>query len=413
MAFDWPPNVQTKTKVRIAQILWTLWLDFEGEIKDSPDAVKDLLEALRGHGVEIADSDIMGYRIILPHLDGGKYGHYVRRLIIGQRTKSIELVSDLPDESYLPDGAGGYSMDEQIDRQLFGGPVEPARGSVRDNLVGALAAPGPGDMSTNIESASGTGDELSGLSGDKVRLSDESPLARETTRDGVPPEQPARGDTRDGGGEVALAQEMACDEGRHPDQAEFDELDDDQDMTAVIRRLDTEAAELFTPLVAVDVTSGSHRELLDTIVSLVAELEGRLSAGVGRVEPEGRTEADWEELREQNETLARRLSSVIRRAKDAEDRILERPRAKEGMAYQLPTLQSQYKRLEANNEALMRGEKIPGQHVKAAQRFLAEVPTDRPDEGRNRGRRRPADDDSHRRRTTGSESVLAYSVGPP
>jgi hypothetical protein len=364
MAFDWPPNVQTKTKVRIAQILWTLWLDFEGEIKDSPDAVKDLLEALRGHGVEIADSDIMGYRIILPHLDGGKYGHYVRRLIIGQRTKSIELVSDLPDESYLPDGAGGYSMDEQIDRQLFGGPVEPARGSVRDNLVGALAAPGPGDMSTNIESASGTGDELSGLSGDKVRLSDESPLARETTRDGVPPEQPARGDTRDGGGEVALAQEMACDEGRHPDQAE--------------------AAELFTPLVAVDVTSGSHRELLDTIVSLVAELEGRLSAGVGRVEPEGRTEADWEELREQNETLARRLSSVIRRAKDAEDRILERTREKEGMAFQLQT-----------------------------QRFLAEVPTDRPDEGRNRGRRRPADDDSHRRRTTGSESVLAYSVGPP
>lgn len=445
MAFEWPSNVYAKTKIRIAQILWTLWLDFEGEVADDVDAVKVLLDAMRAHGVDIPDDEIMSYRIIMPHLDGGKYGHYIQRLVIGRQTRAIKLVSDLPNDSELPDGAGGYSYDERIDRQLFGaiGPEsQPARGDARD-VAHSGEEPARGDARDANELHPETRDKHKGVEtapraiGDNDVSPGPRPVGDSMTRPPAPSvvgdvvpdpargetrdsERPARGETRDSELARESSRDFARDRPRDAQNlpsADDDEtdlarevsrdalgapIDDDTGIAATIRRLDGEVEELFTPDAPVEMAdAGSHRELLDTIVSLIAELEGRLSVGVGRVEPPGRAEADWQKLESENVTLAGRLGSVLRRAKDAEARLMERNKEAAGLRLQISTLVGQNERLEANNQALLAGERAGGQHVKGAQRFLAEVPSDRPEEGRNR-----------RRRTTGSDSQLAYSVGP-
>jgi hypothetical protein len=413
--FDWPPGVQQKTKVKIAQILWTLWLDFDGEITDSDDAVKELLEAMRGHNVDIPESDVMGYRIILPHLDGGKYGHYVRRLVLGQRTKEIRLVSDLPGESYLPDGAGGISVDDQIDRQLFGG-IEPARGPSRDQDRSPQARDKAElhipeqeptrDMEAPAvpEPARGTARDME-LPDTRDEVEVDEP-ARGPTRDGVMGQtlEPARGPARDVAGEQLPARGPTRDLSYRFD----DEDDDPNDLDTRIRRLDAELVDLSGPIVLDEPTDTRPQDLVDTIVSLMSELESTLTATVVQVAPEGRTEADWGELLEAKSMLTERLASVLRRAKGAEARIVEVVKEKDskiaGLEARLAAAEQQNVRLSGNIEALMRGERASGQHVRGAQRFLSEVPSDRPEGGRNPG---------GRRRTTGSDSTLAYSVGPP
>lgn len=433
--FDWPPNVYTKTRVKIAQILWTLWLDFDGEIVDSDDAVKELLEAMRGHGIDIPESEVMGYRIVLPHLDGGKYGHYIRRVVLGQRTKEIRLVSDLPDESYLPDGAGGVSVDDQIDRQLFGGiSIEPARGKTRDQ---GAPEPEPARGQTRDLTPRVTPEPARGPTRDDVMQPDESSRdvvmpptsepARGATRDIVTKEiqepQPARGATRDVAGKLHPepargpvrdsvepargSRDVSADPRPRDISYPFDDIEDDpNDLDACIRRLDLDLVELSGPVVIDEPTDTRPQDLVDTIVSLMGELESTLTAGVVKVAAEGRTETDWNELLETKAALTDRLGKVIRRAKEMEQRIIDLQKEKAatvaGLEARLGALQQENARLSTNIEALLRGERAPGQHVRAAQRFLAETPSDRPEGGRNQ-----------RRRTTGSDSTLAYSVGPP
>lgn len=421
--FEWPTNVYAKTKVKIAQILWTLWLDFEGEIADSDDAVKELLDALRGHGVEIADSEVMGWRIILPHLDGGKYGHYIRRVVIGQRTKAIKLVSDLPDDSHLPDGAGGVDDDDRIDRQLFGGmAIEPARGTTRDHAYAPTPARGNARDDSPVMSARGTtrdhddGTQPLSASGSTDDPAGLAAPARGETRDHTSrlSVQPASGSTDDDtpvmprdlpapgvtGDDVHVARDATRDIAE-----QLDDLEDPNDLDAHIRRLDDELAELAVPVVVDADAGGRPQDLVDTIVSLMGELETTLAAGVAKVAPAGRSETDWNELLETKAVLTSRLAAVLRRAKGLEARVQEIERDKNrtiaGLEARLGALQQENVRLSTNIDALLRGEKAGGEHVRAAQRFLAERPSDRPEGGRNR-----------RRRTTGSDSTLAYSAGP-
>lgn len=431
MAFPWPDGVQNKTKRLISQVLWTLHLDFEGAIRDSKDAPLELMTAMEGHGVEIKNP--MTFRMILPFMDGGKYGKLITRVVIQRRTKEIRLATrTLPEDSHLPDGAGGIAVDDRIDMQLFGDvawppargirdATEPARGDTRDELAGELAreirdtetepARGPDRdiIESESEPARGTRDVSGDLSRDKP-LATADPargdarddgfpvLAREDARDVAI--EPVRGDARD---DVLQSADGARDEsppaawGQTRDEVEVD------DIGMTIRRLDEEFAELLAPLPADDQNLGPH-DLLDVVVGLMADLEGLVRAGPAVASPSVRSEEEWAELLTEKHGLIEQLGRLMRRVKDAEARLVERNKEIEGARTQLAVLAQRYERLEANNDALIRGERASGQHLRAAQRFIAETPSDRPERGRSRPNRPNG-------RTTGSDSTLAYSVG--
>lgn len=429
MAFAWPDGIQNKTKRLISQILWTLYLDFEGAIRDSRDAPLDLMQAMEGHGVEIKNA--MTFRMILPHLDGGKYGKLITRVVIQRRTPEIRLaVRALPEDSFLPDGAGGIPVDDRIDMQLFGdtawaargttrdvapseGAVDPARGDARDVPSTTPARGETRDdkegshpareetrdtLGTATESARGARDELivndpargdardsawSDSSDDlarKVRDSDSSNLVREEPRDSRPVE-PAREPARD-------------------DTPVFPQDETD----ATVRRLDGELEELLAPLPVDDGKGLGPHEMLDLVVGLVTELDGLVRHGLPAESSPGRSEADWTALLEEKHGLLERLGRYMRRIKDAEARLAERNKEIEGARLQLAALNTRYERLEANNQALLAGERPAGQHLRTAEQFIAAKPSDRPDHGRSRPTRPNG-------RTTGSESVLAYSAG--
>lgn len=399
MAFVWPDGVQNKTKRTISQILWTLHLDFDGEIRDSKDAPLELMQAMERHGVEIKNN--MWFRMILPHLDGGKYGKLITRVVIQRRTKAIRLaVRTLPEDSHLPDGAGGIPTDDQIDMQLFGDAAWPARGS-RD-IAMAVASPEP---------------------------------AREETRDGAPPPNPALGDTSDVALDAArgdtrdpsihmpaqgqtcdmdqsspeLARERARDDelvhspvgGLAPDTRLLLAWDPYEEVDSTVRRLDDELAELLAPVP--DDSALRPHDVFDLVVALMADLEGLVRTEPAGNGSSGHNEEDWTALLAEKHALLERSARLLRRVKDAEERLVARNKEIEGAQLQLNALNERYRRLEANNAALLKGDPVAG-HFRAAERFIAETPSDRPDRGRSRPTRPNG-------RTTGSESNLAYSVG--
>lgn len=367
MAFAWPDGVQNKTKRLISQILWTLHLDFEGAIRDSRDAPMDLMKAMEGHGVEIKNP--MTFRMMLPHLDGGKYGKLITRVVIQRRTPEIRLaVRALPEDSFLPDGAGGIAVDDRIDIQLFGDTAWPARGTTRDE---GAHAPAGGTTPDVPSSAPARGD------------------ARDM-------EEPARGDARDPEGRAEPAREETRDETSSDSRNEtIDEFG------VAIRRLDGELEELLAPLPVDDESLGPH-EMLDLVVGLVAELDDLMRHGAQL--SSGHSEKEWAALLEEKYGLVEQLGRYMRRIKDAEARLTERNKEIEGAQLQLTTLNAKYERLEANNRALLAGERPAGQHLRAAERFISETPSDRPERGRSRPTRPNG-------RTTGSHSELAYTAG--
>jgi hypothetical protein len=399
MAYAWPDGVQNKTKRLISQVLWTLHLDFDGAIRGSRDAPLELIEALQRHGVEIKNP--MTFRMMLPFMDGGKYGKLITRVVIQRRTPEIRLaVKVLPEDSFLPDGAGGIEVDDRLDMQLFGDAAWPARGTRDEVLVSAR-----GDSRDIIES--------------------ESEPARVEVRDEVESSGPARGDTRDSDssnpawGDIRdsrsaeLAREPARDGapvlqpagGLAPDD-NFESIEVD-DLGMAIRRLDGELAELEAPLPVGEDDLSPH-DVLSLVAGLMsglmADLDGLVKQGPLAATTSGHSEEDYEALLTEKYNLAEQLGRLMRRIKDAEARLIERGKEVEGARLQLAALNTKYDRLEANNRALLAGERPAGQHLRAAQRFLAETPSDRPDHGRSRPNRPNG-------RTTGSESNLAYSVG--
>jgi hypothetical protein len=389
MAFAWPNGVQNKTKRLISQILWTLHLDFEGAIRDSRDAPMDLMKALEGHGVEIKNP--MTFRMILPHLDGGKYGRLITRVVIQRRTPEIRLaVKTLPEDSFLPDGAGGIAVDDRIDMQLFGDTAWPARGTTRDV---ASTAPARGETRDNNIPA-------------RREARDDSHPARGESRDrmGHLPDL-ARGDARDGdetdelsrdSDSSNLARELARDDMPVFPPDETDELG------RAIGRLDDELEELLAPLPVDDDESLRPHEMLDLIVGLMAELAELVRHP--SVESSQRSESEWTALLEEKHGLVEQLARYMRRIKDAEARLGERNKEIEGARLQYAALAARYERLEANNRALLAGERPAGQHLRAAERFISETPSDRPERGRSRPTRPNG-------RTTGSHSELAYTAG--
>jgi hypothetical protein len=405
MAFAWPDGVQSKTKRLISQVLWTLHLDFDGAIRDSRDAPAELMKAMEGHGVEIKNP--MTFRMILPHLDGGKYGKLITRVVTQRRTPEIRLaVKVLPDESHLPDGAGGVAVDDRLDMQLFGDVAWPARGT-RDEE--SAPARGPRDIieSETEPAREDARDETEAVPArEDARDSDSSDPARGDTRDDMllPLAEPARGDTRDFPSvQPDLAREDARDEelgsAPAPQPVAWDETEDRLDLT--IRRLDDELEELLTPL-PIDEGDLGPDEVLSIVVGLMANLEGLVQRGP--VESAGRSEEEWAALLAEKYNLAEQLARLMRRVKDAEARLIDRGKEVEGARLQMAALNAKYDRLEANNRALLAGERPAGQHLRAAERFISERPSDRPDRGRSRPNRPNG-------RTTGSDSTLAYSVG--
>lgn len=397
MAFAWPDGVQNKTKRLISQVLWTLHLDFEGAIRGSRDAPADLMKAMEGHGVEIKNP--MTFRMMLPYMDGGKYGKLITRVVTQRRTPEIRLaVRALPEESHLPDGAGGIPVDDRIDMQLFGDSAWPARGTTRDVAPSGEAH----DDKEAVDRARGeTRDKGVGQTParEEARDEPESPdPARGETRDRFPsaqPDEPAR-ESRD-----AKALQPA---GLAPDDNFESPWQDEHDQIGLtIHRLDGELEELLTPLPIDDGDLGPD-EVLSIVVGLMANLEGLVQRRPGESAVPGRSEEDWAALASEKYNLTEQLGRLMRRVKDAEARLIERGREVEGAQRQISILAAQYERLEANNRALLAGERQGGQHLRAAQRFLSETPSDRPERGRSQPNRPNG-------RTTGSDSTLAYSVG--
>lgn len=420
MTFAWPDGMQNKTKRTISQILWTLHLDFDGVVKDDKDAPLVLMEAMEAHGVEI--KNVLWFRMMLPYMDGGKYGRLITRLVIQRRTKEVRLaVANLPEESHLPDGAGGIPTDDRIDMQLFGDTawtpargtardienLLPARGEARDVAPGLIPTPARGnarDVAPPAAKISARGDARDTPSVPQARDATTAP-ARGETRDnslliaGIRDDEelPARG-TRDdeantpaepaGGSDEPLAWEAA-----------HDELAD-----ALVARLDSEMNELMAPLPAIGEELSPH-EVLDLVLGLMAELEGAVRTRAdSSVAAAGRSEEDWTAVLAEKHELLERAGRLMRRVKDAESRLQERNREIEGAQTQLNILNAKYQQLEANNAALLRGEPAAGRHLRAAERFITETPSDRPDHGRSRPNRPNG-------RTTGSDSKLAYTVG--
>ncbi len=354
MAPAWPVRMQNKTQIRISQILWTLHLDFDGVI-DSDDAPRDLLDAIRARGVDAKSES--HFRNFLAHLDGGQYGTLIHRTITdNKRTRQIKLVAELPPISYLSDmPARGPARD------VVPSPPEPARGS-RDVR--------PCDYyDTGTEPARGSSRDWrdGGLS-----------PAWGLTHDQEDGERPAWGLTHD---QEDSAQGLACDDGS---SAPFDDL---------IAELDAGLEALQAPYV--DSGLQGPAELLDTIVGLVADLEGQLTGQVD--DHTGRDEAEWEKLEGERKHLAGMVSRLLRRAKDAEERLVERNKQLDSLQLQLKVADERYRQLEANMEAVMRGEQVAGKNLRKVQRFIAERPHER------RGAT-PV-------RTRGSDSKLVYSVG--
>lgn len=409
MAFAWPDGIQNKTKRLISQVLWTLYLDFEGTIRDSRDAPMDLMKAMEGHGVEIKNP--MTFRMILPHLDGGKYGKLITRVVIQRRTPEIRLaVKELPEDSFLPDGAGGIAVDDRIDMQLFGNSAWPARGTTRDVAPSGEAR----DDKEAVGPAWGEArDKAVGQTPARGETREDATctLAREPARDSAwlgSPDDPAREEPRDSDSSNLTREEPR--ESRPVELAREDARDDTpvlppneiDDLGTTIRRLDGELEELLLPL-PVDNGSLGPREVLDMVVGLVAQLD-KLDLHDGQPPDVPSSERDWSALLEEKHGLLEQLGRYMRRIKDAESRLAERNKEIEGARLQLAALNTRYERLEANNRALLAGERPAGQHLRAAERFISETPSDRPERGRSRPTRPNG-------RTTGSESVLAYSAG--
>lgn len=403
MAFEWPSGVQNKTKRLVSQILWTLWLDFDGKIEDSHDAVKELKTALEAHGV-VLKSD-MQFRMMLPFMDRGKYGDLIRRDTSGRRTKSITLLDiELPEESHLPDGAGGYDTDERIDLQLFGAAAIPARGHRDDPTTGTeLVREDPRDSSDRAELARET------------TRDPREPLAREDTRDKAT--ELARGTSRDDGERrtetaelaretprddaknctetIELARELPRDmgvlaPGAPPYAVEL--LDDiDVEVSSLDRALD----ELLAPI-PIDTGELRPQDLLHSIGVLMAGLEQLASESSG--EPAGGfTEEERAQLLEEKSNLLAQASRAVRQKREAEERLIARNRELEGAQLQITALSAKYDQLERNMETILKGERATGTHLPQVQRFISERPHER--------------QDRRTRRTTGSESESVYSVG--
>jgi hypothetical protein len=397
MAFAWPNGVQNKTKRLISQILWTLHLDFEGVIRDSRDAPLDLMKAMEAHGVEIKNP--MTFRMILPHLDGGKYGRLITRVVVQRRTPEIRLaVKALPEDSFLPDGAGGIAVDDRIDMQLFGDTAWPARGTTRDV---PSTAPARGETrDNNIPAWREARDDSHPARGEsRDRMGHLPDLARGDARD----ERDSRDSdssnlawegTREDATE--LARELARDDIPVFPPNETDEL------SRTIGRLDGELEGLLAPLPVDDDENLRPHEMLDLIVGLMAELAELVRHP--SVESSQRSESEWTALLEEKHGLVEQLARYMRRIKDAEARLGERNKEIEGARLQYAALAARYERLEANNRALLAGERPAGQHLRAAERFISETPSDRPERGRSRPTRPNG-------RTTGSHSELAYTAG--
>jgi hypothetical protein len=428
MAFAWPDGVQNKTKRLISQVLWTLHLDFDGAIRGSRDAPMELMEAMQAHGVEIKNP--MTFRMMLPYMDGGKYGKLITRVVIQRRTPEIRLaVRTLPEESCLPDGAGGIAVDDQIDMQLFGDAAwTPARGATRDTIpavqnparetrdiieskieparrdardIVERSNPARGDARDEVESSDlvredARDSDSSNLAREETRDSRSAALARETRNDGLP----FSAAPRDGAPVLQPARELALDD--RPSW--HDEVDD---LGLAIRRLDGELAELEAPL-PVDEDELSPHDILSLVAGLMsglmADLDGLVKRGPLEASSSGHSEEDYAALLAEKYNLAEQLGRLMRRVKDAEARLIERNKEVEGARLQLAALNTRYERLEANNRALLEAERPGGQHLRAAERFISETPSDRPERGRSRPTRPNG-------RTTGSDSKLAYSIG--
>jgi hypothetical protein len=410
MAFAWPDGVQNKTKRLMSQILWTLHLDFDGAIRGSRDAPADLMKAMEAHGVEIKNP--MTFRMILPHMDGGKYGRFITRVVIQRRTPEIRLaVRTLPEDSFLPDGAGGIAVDDRIDMQLFGDVGWPTRGTRDEEPVSARGdsrdSDSPdsarGDARDEVESSDlargETRDETEVvLAREDVRDSRSAELARETRDDGLPVSGPVARDD-------APALQPA--EGPTSDDNFESVLDDVDELGLAIRRLDGELAELEAPLPVNDDDLSPH-DVLSLVAGLMsglmADLDGLVKQGPLAATTSGHSEEDYETLLTEKYNLAEQLGRLMRRVKDAEARLIDRGKEVEGARLQLAALNTKYDRLEANNRALLAGERPAGQHLRAAERFISQTPSDRPERGRSRPTRPNG-------RTTGSHSELAYSTG--
>jgi hypothetical protein len=143
-------------------------------------------------------------------------------------------------------------------------------------------------------------------------------------------------------------------------------------------------------VVGVRAPAVGRSELVSQILDLVGQLETETSPTPA---PDM---AIIDELLAEKHELVERVARLMRRVKDAEARLLERNREVAGLRVQVEVAEARCQRLELNLKAFQDGELIPGRHVRAASRVLAEVP-DAPGAGRNR--------------TTGSKSTLAYSVG--
>jgi hypothetical protein len=170
VSFKYPPGIQNRTRHLISQILWTIWLDFGGTI-EARDAPGELLKALRARQIDIPNE--MTFRMMLPHMDGGKYGKYIRRVVSrGRSTTKIELVCDLPDESYLRD-------QEQIAPDVAGDTVHIARDDARDKESGsAPPAQGPCDVELR-PGLEGIEDNIARLQADAAELFEPIDLAGE------------------------------------------------------------------------------------------------------------------------------------------------------------------------------------------------------------------------------------------
>lgn len=158
MSFTLSSKVHDKTRILICQILWTLSLDFNGTIERSPDAPRELMDAMRARGVDIPDE--MAFRMLLPHLDGGKYGKFIQRIVTsGRRTTQMKLVCDLPDESHLdvraPQVPGDDNGSSKFAPQPGGDLKDAARGArdehtICDETFDSEPASGPaGDCHTH------------------------------------------------------------------------------------------------------------------------------------------------------------------------------------------------------------------------------------------------------------------------
>lgn len=377
--FVWPPGIQQRTKILISQILWTLWLDFEGVIEDSKDAPKELINALRAHGVDKAPD--MTLRLMLPHIAGGKYGTYIERTTLdNRRTSGLRLISDLPDESHLPDSAGTPDTVDSIDAQLFGTlsvPVmTPARGDTRDSTRKIQPTePVPGTTGDDDNEASARG------SARDDHLVDAIEPARRSARDEHMMDQPAPGPAGD--------QESNPAPGSTGDQDELSQLvavtPAGNEFDAQIALLDAQAGELLEP------TAGplGPRDLLGSIHDLIGTLEAQLSATVTAVDGPD-TSVEHAKLLEEKGALVEQLGRYLRRIKDAEARLVERNKENDGLKLQLKSLQTQFDRLEANMEIIKKGERAAGTHLRNTERFISERP--------------------HERRG-GDTSKLVYSVG--